>query len=109
MPIATNTTETEWNIDKALGNIIDCTTPGIVITQVLVDKLLWNRYNLSPTFPEHVTNPESCFAWCIGVGKMTMPKVYAYGMTIREAYENVKKTIDELSTEERSAFGIRQK
>jgi len=60
--------------------------PGTLIDRVVCDARILNKQGIK-TPPDK----QSVHAWCVGVGGIMEPKMFVYGLTVRDALERAVK------------------
>ena len=95
----------KWDIDKAIKSFeAPGLAPGTTITRTLMDVEIMKREGLKPT-ADHIKNGQG-MVWSVAIGRMGLPKVFFYGLTIRAAFLRAKKKLVKVAKAERVALGL---
>ena len=78
-----------WDVELATK---DLTEQGfeVAINRVMMDRSLMPKYGFELQDGER----EGCIVWSFGAGKFTMPKLFCYGRTIREAHDAFRRAVE---------------
>jgi hypothetical protein len=95
-----------WDIDKSLTSLL--TNPNTAdpsITRVILDRTLWKSYGIE--LKKSADVGQSCIMiWCIALGYSNQPKLFTYGLTIREAYLKARRVIRTMSPQDLQFHGL---
>jgi len=80
-----------WDIDEAVRELEERGSTGTSITRILMDLQLIQKEGLVPT--PHQLERGHGLVWGFAVGGISLPKLFAYGQTIHEAYLNAMKKL----------------
>ncbi len=73
--------------------------PGTLIDRVVCDVGVLNKQGIKTT-----PGKQSMHAWCVGVGGIMEPKLFVYGLTVRDALERAVKAFKKYKKARRHAY-----